>query len=483
MRTTKKRKPGKTPEPLEAPVEGMVPILLKRSTFQLFVATLSQVITETNPANAIVSVWSDPIASLKHPNIELWSINVDNGWTRLSYNGNNAKSEYLPGIPRHLFPGQFAFAARSPVFSFAFLVTNVRNTRDLSEPEYEAWFTTDSESVLSLFAKLKCEVPTVVLGELETEEANNRLILHLLQQFNESHAHKDYRIQWAERLNKFAASIAWELDLSKLLPLATDGFKSAINFDLFELQLFDRDKQRFVEKFTWRRNDTRYGGKLMTMELHPAVLRSIYRHRHPVFVPDVMREELVLNPKLLYITELRTAVLLPLVHERRVHGILKLFFRDPERVSMPDVEWLGEMAELLTRSLANAKIYQVATQLATIDSLTGVHNRRSFNEQLHREFKRVRRFGGDLTLMMVDVDHFKLYNDREGHLQGDLVLRGIADLLKRSVRETDFVTRYGGEEFAIILPGANIEGAGILADKLRSNVEEFDFVNANKQPE
>ncbi len=485
MQSVKPRKLGKAIAASEPPFPGMISLPLKKTTFLQLLYSIGSTL-EANPAEPFdLFCWQSEEIRNKLPNFRVTDDWIEAGWTSIR-RGTDGKtqSKTLPFLHQNVPEIGFFFGFCTSGWSITIIVTDYLSTREMQEPVFTTWVSSDPTTISSaLHTYWYGEKIDPMWLELSNSGSRFQLITNLLEHFNESNEHRDFRILWSDRMNSFANSIAWELDLGKLLPVATDRFKEAINFDFFELQLFDRDKQKFVERFTWRRNDTKYGGKMMTLELQTSILRAIYRHRHAVLISDLIKEDAVLNPKLLFITELKSAVILPLVYERRVHGILKLFFRETNRVNDRDLEWLSDMAELFTRSLANARLFSSLSQMASVDGLTGVNNRRAFSDQLSREFKRFQRFGVEVALMMIDVDHFKIYNDREGHLQGDQVLRGIADLLKRSVRETDFVARYGGEEFAIILPGASMEGASALADKLRFIVETFSFVNAHKQPE
>lgn len=119
---------------------------------------------------------------------------------------------------------------------------------------------------------------------------------------------------------------------------------------------------------------------------------------------------------------------------------------------------------------ANAQLSQANDRLealATTDGLTGLKNHRAFQERLAEEFKRSARYGSPLSLILLDVDKFKLYNDTYGHPAGDRALQMVAQALQQSARETDFVARYGGEEFVILLPDSDRSGAMTVAERFR----------------
>ncbi|MSP24818.1 MAG: GGDEF domain-containing protein, partial [Myxococcales bacterium] len=104
------------------------------------------------------------------------------------------------------------------------------------------------------------------------------------------------------------------------------------------------------------------------------------------------------------------------------------------------------------------------------DGLTGLYNHRAFQDALRRDLHRAERTGSELSLMMLDVDHFKVFNDTWGHQAGDEVLKAISRLLLASIRTGDVAARYGGEEFVLILPDTPLEGAVLVAERIRKNV-------------
>lgn len=121
-------------------------------------------------------------------------------------------------------------------------------------------------------------------------------------------------------------------------------------------------------------------------------------------------------------------------------------------------------------------------EMAIRDGLTGLFNHRYAKERLDEEFDRSLRFGRELTVLFMDLDHFKFFNDTHGHQAGDEILQILAGLMMKNVRESDTLARWGGEEFIVIAPETSEEEGGVLAEKIRKAVAEHAFPHADKQP-
>jgi len=144
---------------------------------------------------------------------------------------------------------------------------------------------------------------------------------------------------------------------------------------------------------------------------------------------------------------------------------------------------VGSLRDISARKAAEDKLAEANRRLeilATQDGLTGLGNRRSFDETFFREYRRAQREGASLALIMIDVDHFKLFNDRYGHLAGDACLKRVADAIGGALRRpADFAARYGGEEFVVLLPNTHEAGALAIAEKLRLCVRELKIAHAS----
>jgi len=142
-----------------------------------------------------------------------------------------------------------------------------------------------------------------------------------------------------------------------------------------------------------------------------------------------------------------------------------------QRFSKEELLMLESLLCCLIYPLRNATLFHQALKMAFTDPLTQTHNRAAFNDTLRREIKRAERTEQGLSIIFLDVDHFKMINDRYGHSTGDLALTSVAQWIKQSVRASDVVFRYGGEEFVIILTDTQLEDAAVLAERIRSNIE------------
>ena len=163
--------------------------------------------------------------------------------------------------------------------------------------------------------------------------------------------------------------------------------------------------------------------------------------------------------------------IVPLKLEDRVIGAIVI--ASPERENIPQEEAtnVGLLGAMAATSLEIVWEMEEVSRRARTDPLTGLYNRRHFDELLGQMIKQTDRFGDPVSLIMADVDHFKNVNDSWGHDAGDDVLKSLAETLKAGVRDADICARFGGEEFAIVLPKTTLQGAAELADRLRKQVE------------
>jgi two-component system, cell cycle response regulator len=173
-------------------------------------------------------------------------------------------------------------------------------------------------------------------------------------------------------------------------------------------------------------------------------------------------------------------MVIPLPMEDRIMGVLVLSSRRKEYYTHNDRFVFGSLAAQFGFALENALNVQRIEQLAITDGLTACFNHRYFQDSLSREIKRSKRDNSPVSLLMVDIDHFKKFNDTYGHQAGDEVLKNIARLLREQAREVDLVARYGGEEFAVILVNCEIKMAGQIAERIRKSCSKMKIAFGNQ---
>jgi diguanylate cyclase (GGDEF)-like protein len=188
------------------------------------------------------------------------------------------------------------------------------------------------------------------------------------------------------------------------------------------------------------------------------LLRRVMQIEH-----DSMLEDLLPNPTNLAVMPMRTS-------NNEIGGVIIAEWSDARGLPQATADALVHTANHGALALRNARLLAELERRAARDPLTGLGNRRSFDESLDRELSRCRRDGSSLSLVVFDLDHFKEINDEHGHQVGDQVLRSVSRLLTGGVRDMDVTSRYGGEEFVILFPGTSSRDAAMTADRLRVEV-------------
>ena len=201
------------------------------------------------------------------------------------------------------------------------------------------------------------------------------------------------------------------------------------------------------------------------------LLLAAQRRRGPVLVKDARAEAQVV-PGARFVS----GVAVPLKVMRQAAGFVKLESDAPSAFGPDEVRTVDLYATMAALSLENIRLFESVHRQATHDALTQLHSHRAFQQRLQEEVLRSGRSQTPLSLIMLDVDHFKQYNDRFGHQAGDQLLRTLAAILSSFTRPVDFAARYGGEEFALILPNFVRSEAVQVAERIRARVAEEPFV-------
>ncbi|MCP4580538.1 MAG: GGDEF domain-containing protein [candidate division Zixibacteria bacterium] len=172
---------------------------------------------------------------------------------------------------------------------------------------------------------------------------------------------------------------------------------------------------------------------------------------------------------------------LPLISHGKVIGLLQIEPQKKYEFLEKDRKNFTVFANSAAIAIDNARLHMKMQELTIIDGLTGLFNYRYFRTKLLDEIRRSDRYHQKLSILMIDIDHFKAINDSQGHQTGNLILQEIVGIIKHSVRDVDIVARYGGEEFVVILPQTGVENAMVIAERMRAQVESAYFTSAQGQ--
>lgn len=200
--------------------------------------------------------------------------------------------------------------------------------------------------------------------------------------------------------------------------------------------------------------------------------------KQTIYVSDVTDYRIPIMP--FKTGEVRSVLVIPLLYEDTLLGLFVMLSESRDFLDGFQTDLLKVMCNQASTAIANAKLHEEIEKLATTDGLTGLFNHRSFQEKLSDELRRLKRVSEPISLLLADIDFFKKVNDTYGHPVGDLVLKGVARVIREEIRDMDIPARYGGEEFAVILPATDGAGARNIAERLRKEVMAKSFPADNK---
>ncbi len=265
-------------------------------------------------------------------------------------------------------------------------------------------------------------------------------------------------------LNDLGQKAAAVLNPKELLSEICQQTQTAFGYELAHIEILSADRTELVVEA-----EAGYGDEILGrhIDLGEGLAGAVAKSSNPI-VADFTGSEaryVALSPGV------RSGLSVPLKVHDELLGVFSLESRRPHAFSPEDVITAQHIAHQLALALHTARTYQAAFEQAITDGLTGLKTHRYFMEAVEREWRRSTRSGQEFSIIMLDMDQFKEVNDRHGHLQGDRVLRAVANVLSDSVRQSNVVARYGGDEFAILMPEATTAQAEAFAERMRANIE------------
>jgi len=288
------------------------------------------------------------------------------------------------------------------------------------------------------------------------------------------YARTQQHLQVMTTLQSISHTVASSLELDEILDNVILLLKDSFGYTYLSIYLLDGDTLHLGAQLGYP-NDT----LIHEIPVSMGVIGRTARTRQTQLVRDALADSDFLRGAY----EVRSEIAVPLIKEGQVLGVLNIESDREGILNENDAILLNALAGSVAIAIDNARLHAEVKRMAMTDVISGLANRRAFDETLEAEILRASRYHQPLSLIILDLDSFKEYNDKWGHPAGDVRLREVADLLRLKVRDPDVAARYGGEEFAVILPNTSKPGAIRLAERLRLAAEESaPYENGNQNP-
>ena len=288
--------------------------------------------------------------------------------------------------------------------------------------------------------------------------------LTMMKSFNEKLSKS---VRQLSALNDLSKSLGSSLKLDDMLNTIAEHMKQIIDYQSFIIFFVKKDSNEmelvpkrvispYVELF-----------KNITIKMSEGVLGWVISQKKPLFLEDT-RESRLPN----VVEYERSAIIVPMVVENAVMGAFYVGAAQPHFYTEDSIELVSTVTNQTAMAIKNAELYEQTLSMAITDGLTGLYTHRYFQERIIEACKEYERTMKSFSLVMIDTDHFKKYNDTLGHPEGDKILKEISALIKSYTRDSDLVCRYGGDEFAVILKESDKENSVRTAERIR---EAFQY--------
>ncbi len=284
----------------------------------------------------------------------------------------------------------------------------------------------------------------------------------------------DYRIKSLSTLFEVGKAISSVLDFRQLQNMILETVAKVISAEKGSLMLLDDSEQILTIGVAIGLSDEI--AKDIRVEVGQSIVGYVVETGKPLFIKDVETDQTFMSIKKKNVQQ-GTLMCVPLIAKDKLLGALNVSKSTPNSFSDKDFELFSNLATQAAIAIENARLYKYAVT----DEMTKLYNHRYFQLRLDEELQRADRYENHVSLLLIDVDHFKQFNDTYGHPEGDRVLKTVAKLIEKSIREIDIAARYGGEEFVVICPEKNGEGSLVPAERIRSTIESYDFRIDGKQ--
>lgn len=295
---------------------------------------------------------------------------------------------------------------------------------------------------------------------------NEAAVLDLLKRRNEE----------LQTLVEIGKALTSSLDLQEILNVIMEKVSLLLKPSTWSLLLVDEETGELTFEIAVSPASANLKG--MRLGKGEGIAGWVVTHGEPLLIADV-RKEARFSPRVDDAIAFTThsVICVPVKSKNRILGVVEVINGlDDGSFVEADLKMLSIFADYAAIAIENAGYFRKFHEIAITDELTGLYNSRHLHELLDYEVERARRYGADLSLVFIDLDHFKRVNDNYGHLVGSRMLTEIGQLIRKHIRKVDMAARYGGDEFVIILPNTPKAGAYSMACKLRERIKGYDFL-------
>ncbi len=279
-----------------------------------------------------------------------------------------------------------------------------------------------------------------------------------------------------EILHEIGKTLTSTLDLKEVLSIIMQKISELLKPSNWSLLLIDEEKHELFFEIAVGENADKL--KNMHLTMGEGIAGWVAMTGEALLIPDVTKDPRF-TPKIDHITHLKTQsiICVPLKSKGRVLGVVELINKLEDKQFNPtDLNILTTLTDYAAIAIENAKYLQRVQELTIRDDLTTLYNSRYLHLMLESEMERSKRYGLHFAMIFLDLDHFKLVNDKHGHIIGSKVLRETAEVIRLELRKPDIPIRYGGDEFVVLLPETDKKGAYKVAARMRESLNDHVFL-------
>jgi diguanylate cyclase (GGDEF)-like protein len=398
--------------------------------------------------------------------------------------GEDFKAQFVESIDKESRLTNFKLRADSPIIKYLEKEPRPLSRENLNIlPAFLGLWPQEREEIdskeIALFVPLISRdhlIAILVLGKKQSgkyyledfsiiEDVTNRVAVSLEKEYLSEQLKE--REEELSVINSSSAILSSSLDIQEIFGSFIEELKKVVDVSWAAIVLTEENNLRCVALSTKEGSAYQVGEKV---PLEGTGTGWVVTQKKSFIEPDISREMYFTTGKQFYQIGLRTMAYLPLIAKGRAIGSFIVASNLPSAYSQRHIKLLEQLASQIAMPLENSQLYAKAEKKARIDELTKLLNRRSLDEMIDSEIGRHSRYGGVFTLAILDLDSFKSFNDSYGHLSGDRLLREVGHVIKSAIRNVDHAFRYGGDEFAILLPQTNIEDALQVLERVREKI-------------